>query len=145
MTNYHLSVCILTTPKSSLHFKFPLTWLILKGLRPWQFVYWMFLEAALLLLLLLLHCFSRVWLCATPQTAAHQALPSLGLSRQEHWSGPFPSPCMQVKSESEIAQSCPTLSHPMDHSLPGSSIHGILPLPSPEATLDTKNDINYQQ
>ena len=38
-------------------------------------------------------CFSRVRLCATPETAAHQAPPSLGLSRQEHWSGlPFPSP-----------------------------------------------------
>ena len=36
---------------------------------------------------------SRVQLCATPQTAAHQASPSLGFSRQEHWSGlPFPSP-----------------------------------------------------
>ena len=33
--------------------------------------------------------------------------------------------CMRVKSESEVAQSCPTLSNPMDHSLPGSSIHGI--------------------
>ena len=33
--------------------------------------------------------------------------------------------CMQVKSESEGAQSCPTLSDPMDCSLPGSSIHGI--------------------
>ena len=45
------------------------------------------------LLLLLLSCFSRVQLCATPQTAAHQAPPSLGFSRQEHWSGlPFPSP-----------------------------------------------------
>ena len=44
-------------------------------------------------LLLLLSCFSRVWLCATPETAAHQAPPSLGFSRQEHWSGlPFPSP-----------------------------------------------------
>jgi len=32
---------------------------------------------------------------------------------------------MQVKSESEVAQSCPTLSDPMDCSLPGSSIHGI--------------------
>ena len=32
---------------------------------------------------------------------------------------------MKVKSESEIAQSCPTLSNPMDCSLPGSSIHGI--------------------
>jgi len=37
--------------------------------------------------------FSHVRLCATPQTAAHQAPPSLGFSRQEHWSGlPFPSP-----------------------------------------------------
>ena len=35
--------------------------------------------------LLLLSCFSRVRLCATPQTAAHQAPPSLGFSRQEHW------------------------------------------------------------
>ena len=32
---------------------------------------------------------------------------------------------MTVKSESEVAQSCPTLSDPMDCSLPGSSIHGI--------------------
>ena len=33
--------------------------------------------------------------------------------------------CMKVKSESEVAQSCPTLSDPMDCSPPGSSIHGI--------------------
>ena len=46
-----------------------------------------------LLLLLLLSRFSHVRLCATPQTAAHQAPPPLGFSRQEHWSGlPFPSP-----------------------------------------------------
>ena len=46
---------------------------------------------------------------------------------------------MKVKSESEVAQSCPTLSDPMDCSPPGSSVHGIcqtrvlewLPLPSP--------------
>ena len=44
-------------------------------------------------LLLLLSRFSHVQLCATPQMAAHQAPPSLGSSRQEHWSGlPFPSP-----------------------------------------------------
>ena len=43
--------------------------------------------------ILLLSRFSRVRLCATPQTAAHQAPPSLGFSRQEDWSGlPFPSP-----------------------------------------------------
>ena len=33
--------------------------------------------------------------------------------------------CMKVKSQSEVAQSCPTLSDPMDCSLPGSSVHGI--------------------
>ena len=32
---------------------------------------------------------------------------------------------MKVKSESEVTQSCPTLSDPMDWSLPGSSVHGI--------------------
>jgi len=45
-------------------------------------------------LLLLLRRFSRVRLCETPQTAAHQAPLSLGFSRQEHWSGlPFPFCC----------------------------------------------------
>ena len=47
--------------------------------------------------------------------------------------------CMKVKSESEVAQWCPTLSDPMDCSLPGSSAHGFsrqeywsgVPLPSP--------------
>ena len=33
--------------------------------------------------------------------------------------------CMKMKSESEVAQSCSTLSDPMDRSLPGSSVHGI--------------------
>ena len=76
----------------------------------------------LLLLLLLLSGFSRVRLCATPWTAAHQVPPSLGFSRQEYWSGlPFPSPMR----ESEVAQSCPTPSDPMDCSPLGSSIHGI--------------------
>ena len=80
----------------------------------------------MILLLLLLNRVSHVRLCATPETAAHQAPLSLGFSRQEHWSGlPFPSPMHEVKSESEVAQSCPTPSNPMDCSLPGSSIHGI--------------------
>ena len=56
--------------------------------------------------------------------AAHQAPPSLGFSRQEHWSGlPFPSPMHE--SESDVAQSCRTPSDPMNCSLPGSSVHGI--------------------
>ena len=51
---------------------------------------------------------------------------SLGFSRQEHWSG-----ChrllqrTKVKSEREVAQSCPTLRDPLDCSPPGSSVHGI--------------------
>ena len=46
-----------------------------------------------LTLLLLLSGFSRVRLCATPKTAAHQVPLSLGFSRQEHWSRLlFPSP-----------------------------------------------------
>ena len=48
-----------------------------------------------LMLLLLLSRFSRFQLCTTPETAAHQAPPSLGFSRQEQWSGlPLTSPNM---------------------------------------------------
>ena len=80
----------------------------------------------MILLLLLLSRFSRVRLCATPETAAHQAPRCLGFSRQEHWSGvPFPSPMMKAKTESEVAQLCPTPSDPVGCSLPGSSVHGI--------------------
>ena len=79
-----------------------------------------------MLLLLLLSRFSRVRLCATPQTAAHQAPPSLGFSRQEHWNGlPFPSPTHESENESEVAQPCPTPSDPTDCSPPGPSFHGI--------------------
>ena len=57
--------------------------------------------------------------------------------------------CMKVKSESEVAQSCPTLSDPMDCSLPGSSVHGFsrqeywsgVPLPSP--IINIANTNNY--
>ena len=78
------------------------------------------------MLLLLLSCFSRVQLCVTPQTAAHQA--------PRPWDSPgkntgvgchFLLQCMKVKSESEVAQSYPTLRDPMDCSLPGSSARGI--------------------
>ena len=57
--------------------------------------------------------------------AADQALPSLGFSRQEHWSGLlFPSPMHE--SESEVAQSYLTLYDPIDGSPPGSPVPGIL-------------------
>ena len=59
-------------------------------------------------------------------TEAHQAPPSLGFSRQEHWSGlHFLLQCMKVKSENEVVQSCRTHSDPVVCSLPGASIHGI--------------------
>ena len=85
----------------------------------------------LYMLLLLLSRFSRVRLCATPQTTAHQASLSLGSSRQEHWSGlPFPSPmhesekwkwsCLVVSDFSRPHGLQPTrLLHPWD--FPGKS------------------------
>ena len=80
-----------------------------------------------MLLLLLLNRFSRVQLCATPYTAAHQApCPWDSPGKNNGVGFHFLLQCMKVKTESEAAQSCPTLSHPMDCSLPGSSIHGIL-------------------
>ena len=49
------------------------------------------------LLLLLLSCFSRVRLFATPWTVAYQAPPSMGFSRQEYWSG-VPLPSLRIHS-----------------------------------------------
>ena len=75
--------------------------------------------------MLLLSRFSRVRLCVTPQTAAHQA--------PRPWDSPgkntgvgchFLLQCMKVKSEREVTQSSPTLRDPMDCSPPGSSVHG---------------------
>ncbi|XDA84999.1 hypothetical protein R6Z07F_014785 [Ovis aries] len=58
--------------------------------------------------------------------AAHQAPPSLGSPGKNTRVGwHFLFQCVKVKSESEVAQSCPTLSDPMDCSPPGSSIHRI--------------------
>ena len=77
-------------------------------------------------LLLLLSHFSCVQLCVTPETAAHQVPLSLGFSRLLPGVGcHFLLQCMKVKRESEVAQSCLTLSDPMDCSPPGSSVHGI--------------------
>ena len=63
------------------------------------------------MLLLLLSRLSRVWLCATPWTAAHQAPLSRGFSRQEHWSGlsfPFPMRACMLSRFSRV-QLCATL------------------------------------
>ena len=96
-------------------------------------------------ILLLLSCFSRVRLCATPETAARQAPPSLGFSRQEHeWLAISFSNAWKwkVKIESEVAQSCPTLGNPMDCSLPGSSIHGIFQARVLERGVDVLSYLN---
>uniref|UniRef100_A0A4W2IQ90 RNA-directed DNA polymerase n=1 Tax=Bos indicus x Bos taurus TaxID=30522 RepID=A0A4W2IQ90_BOBOX len=78
-------------------------------------------------LLLLLSCFSRVRLCGTPEMTAHQAPLSLGSpGKNTGVCCHFLLQCMKVRSESEVAQSCPTLRDPMNCSLPGSSAHGIL-------------------
>ena len=56
--------------------------------------------------------------------------------------------CMKVKSENEVAQSCPTLSDPMDCSLPGSSVHGIFQaeywsgVPLPPLSTFSKSSLN---
>ena len=75
---------------------------------------------------ILLSHFSRVQLCVTPQMAAHQAprpqdSPGKSIGGGCH----FLLQRMKVKRESEVVQPCPTLSDPMDCSLPGSSVHGI--------------------
>ena len=78
------------------------------------------------LLLLLLSRFSCVRLCVTPEMAAHQASPSLGFSRQEHWNGlPFPSPMHESEKWKWSRSVMSDSSDPMDCSLPGSSVHGI--------------------
>ena len=92
-----------------------------------------------LLLLLLLSRFSRVWLCATPEMAAHQAPLSLRFSRQEHWSGlPFPSPMHEsekwkgscsVMSDSQRPHGPPSMGFSRQECWSG------VPLPSPHPRL----------
>ena len=94
--------------------------------------------------LLLLSSFSCVRLCATPQTAAHQAPPSLGFSRQEHWSGlPFPSP---MHESEKWKGSCSVVSNfatpwtaahqaPPSLGLSRQEYWSGVPLPSPNVTL----------
>ena len=72
---------------------------------------------------------SRVWPSATPWTAAYQAPPHMGFSRQEYWSGvPLPSPIADsaAAAAAKSLQECPTLCNPIDGSPPGSPVPGIL-------------------
>ena len=79
-----------------------------------------------------------VWFFATPWTIAHQAPLSMGFSRQEYWNGlPCPPPgdlpdrgteprSPAAAATAKSLQSCPTLFDPIDGSLPGSPVPGIL-------------------
>ena len=79
-------------------------------------------------------------------TAAYQAPPSVGFSRQEYWSGvPLPSPYNMLNTLNTLtglilnllSDSCSVMSdslRPIDCSLPGSSIHGILIFPTQGST-----------
>ena len=65
-------------------------------------------------------------LCDPPELAAHQAPPSLGFSRQEHWSGlPFPSSMHESEKWKWSHSVMSNFSNPMDCSLPGFSVNGI--------------------
>ena len=76
---------------------------------------------------MLLSHFSRVWLCVTPETAAHQnpTCPWDSPGKNTGVGCHFLLQCMKVESEREVAQSCPTLRNPMDCSPPGFSVRGI--------------------
>ena len=93
----------------------------------------------IILLLLLLSHFNHVRLCVTPQTASHQAPPSLGFSRQEHWNGlPFPSPVHESEKWkwrcSVVSNSCRTAAYQAPPSIGFSrqEYWSGLPLPSLE-------------
>ena len=66
---------------------------------------------------------NSVWPHRRPPTRLPHPWDSPGKNTGVGWH--FLLQCMKVKSESEVAQSCPTLSDPMDCSLPGCSVHGI--------------------
>ena len=72
--------------------------------------------------MLLLSRFSRVRLCVTP---TRLPLPWGSPGKDTGVGCHFLLQCMKVKSESEAAQSCPTLHDAMDCSLPSFSVHGI--------------------
>ena len=100
-------------------------------------------KLALLLLLLPLSRFSHVQLYATPQTAAHQASPSLGFSRQEYCSGlPFPSlmhACMLSRFSRVLLCATPwTRAHqdPLSMGFSRQKHWSGLPTPSPKVSLN---------
>ena len=85
-----------------------------------------------LFMLLLLSCFIKGAAVVSDSVRPHRRQPTRlrrprdSLGKNTGVGCHFLLQCMKVKSESEVAQSCPTLSDPMDCSLPGSSVCGIV-------------------
>ena len=77
------------------------------------------------MLLLLLSHISSVQLCDSIDGSPPGSRPWDSPGKNTGVGYHFLLQCMKVKSESEVAQSCPTLCDPMDCRLPGSSVHGI--------------------
>ena len=104
------------------------------------------------LLLLLLSHFSRVRLCVTAEMAAHQASPSLGFSKEEHWSGlPFPSPVHEkIKVKVKLLSRVRLLATPRTAAYQAPLSMGFsrqeywsgVPLPSPDNAITISN---YEQ
>ena len=129
--------------------------LFFKVLKSWKWQFSVFQGSLLvslaqsprhqLLVLLLLSCFHCVRLCATSSMAAHQApCPWDSPGKNTGVGCHFLLQCMKVKSESEVAQSCLTLSDPVDCSPPGPLSMGLsrqeywsgLSLPSPRTSAE---------
>ena len=110
-------VFLMDNQKTSQCLSFPLRAQVLAAL---------WLRSVLQLAWLLLSHFTRVRLCVTPQTAAHQTPLSLGFSRQEHCSLLWQYCCCLFHSLLVVyclaARSCPTLSDPKNCSMAGLSM-----------------------
>ena len=94
--------------------------------------FWGYINNNSLAIMLTVPCCCQVTLVMSNSVRPHRRQPTR-LPRP--WDSPgkntgvgchFLLQCMKVKSESEVAESCPTLRDPMDWSPPGSSVHGIL-------------------
>ena len=90
---------------------------------------------------------SRIWLSATPWTAAYQAPPSMGFSGQQYWSGvPLPSPCVWVLGI-KITPVSLLMWHPFYLLLPLLTFHlpQVLPIPieASQIPTDTNNTRSF--
>ena len=105
---------------------------ITKNLFAFTFIFFFLFCTSSILRACMQSCFSHVRICATLWTAAHQAPPSIGVSRQEYWSGlPFPSPQQSTNGNNYTANtyhyvSGTVFSHLLFHVLLTALCHIIL-------------------